>query len=209
MLQDIDLRYDRTGALTTSKSLKVGGALTVGGTPVTAPAVAQPSDHGLISWSTDPAHASTTTNTVSGTLYLAAVFIRASATTTKIWWIHTTAGVTPTAGQNFAGLYSSTGTLLASVGIDTQAGANGVQSATITSTALNPGFYWVGLLFNAATAPIAARAGGQSVAANNMNLTPATYRYATNGTGLTAMPASITPSSNSLTGASALAVAIS
>lgn len=209
-LQDIDLAYDRTGAITTGKSLKVGGALTVGGTAVTAPSIPQPADHGLIAWSADPNLASATSLATNGTLYLASVWLRSTATVSKLWWIHTAAGVTATAGQNWAGLYSSAGVLLGSVGVDALATTNGVQAATLSAPpAVAAGRYWVALLFNAGTAPTLARTAGASASANNMNLSGATLRYATNGTSLTALPSPITPSSNSTTGALALVVAVS
>jgi hypothetical protein len=58
------------------------------------------------------------------------------------------------------------------------------------------------MVFNAGTAPTVARATGSAgiATAVNMGLTSGTYRYATNGVGQTALPASITPGSNVATG---------
>ena len=210
MLQDIDLSYDRTGALVTGKSLKVGGTLTVGGAPVGSPSTPQPADHGLIAWSADPNYAAGTSALASGTLYLAAVFIRAAATVSKVWWVHTAGGSGATAGQNFAGLYNSSGTLLSSVGIDSNITTNGPQSPSLAvAQPVTAGRYWVALLVNATSPPTLARTLGASATANNLNLSGATLRYCTNGTGLTALPSSITPASNSTTGALALPVAVS
>lgn len=209
MLQDIDLVYDRTGALVTGRPVKAP-AFVAGGVTLSTPSEAQPADHGLIAWSSDPNYASTTSSPVNGTLYLATVWLRSDATVNKLWWIHTTAGVTATAGANWAGIYDASGTRVASVGIDTQAVANGVQSATLsTPAALPAGRYWVALLFNAATAPVVARTFGASASANNMNLAGASLRYAVNGTGLAALPSTITPASNTTTGANAFVVAVS
>lgn len=209
MLQDIDLAYDRTGALATSKTFKAPVVI-AGGVPLATPSTPQPADHGLIAWSSDPSFAGSTSSAVSGTLYLAAIWIRSSTTISKLWWIHTTAATGAVAGQNWAALYDSAGTRLSSVGIDSEATSNGVRSPSLTTPqAVTPGRYWVALLFNATTPPILARTAGASATGNNMGLTGAALRYAVNGTSLTAVPASITPASNTTTGAVSLAVAVS
>jgi hypothetical protein len=209
MLQDIDLAYDRTGALTTNKTFKAP-TIVAGGVPLTTPSQPQPADHGLIAWSADPSLAGSTSAAVSGTLYLAAVWIRSAATISRLWWIHTTAGSGATAGQNWAGLYDSAGTRLSSVGIDSEATTNGVRSPLLTNpTQVAAGRYWVALLFNAATPPILARTAGASASANNMGLSATTLRYAVNGTAQTSLPAAITPANNTATGALALTVAVS
>jgi hypothetical protein len=209
MLQDIDLAYDRSGALTTSRTLKAP-AVVAGGVPLTAPSQPQPADHGLIAWSADPSLAGSTSAAVSGTLYLAAVWIRSAATINRLWWIHTTAGSGATAGQSWAGLYDSAGTRLSSVGIDSEVTTNGVRSPSLPAPqSVAPGRYWVALLINATTPPILARTAGASATANNLNLTGASLRYAVNGTGLTALPATISPAANTSAGALSLAVAVS
>lgn len=213
MLQDIDLKY-RSGVLTSGKPLAVP-ALTVAGQAITGglstPSTPQPSDHGLIAWSgPDPAVASSTSALVSGTLYLTALFFRSAASVTKLWWIHTAAAVSATAGQNWTGLYGSNGTLLTSVGIDGVVTSNSVRSATLSSAqAVTAGTYWMALLVNASTPPTVARYGGASAAGNSMNLAAAGLRFCVNGTGLTSLPASITTASNTTTGSIALAVAAS
>ncbi|MFI9339968.1 hypothetical protein ACIG0D_01630 [Streptomyces sp. NPDC052773] len=208
MLQDIDLAYDRSGALATSRTLKAP-AVVAGGVPLTAPSQPQPADHGLIAWSADPSLAGSTSAAVSGTLYLAAVWIRSAAMISRLWWVHTTAGSGIVAGQCWAGLYDSAGARLASVGVDSEAAANGPRSPAVAPLAVAAGRYWVALLFNATTPPILARTAGASATANNLNLTAASLRYAVNGTGLTALPATINPAANTSTGALSLAVAVS
>lgn len=209
MLQDIDLSYDRTGAIATTKTFKAPTVI-AGGTLLGPPFAPQPSDHGLIAWSSDPNYASATSAAVNGSLYLAAVYLRSAATISKVWWIHTTAGASATAGQSFAGLYNSTGDRLSSVGIDSQVVANGPQSPSLSTPQTVPaGRYWVALLLNAGTPPVLARTSGASATANNLNLSAASLRYAVNGTGLTAMPSSINPASNTTTGAIAIPVAVS
>ena len=208
MLQDIDLQYVN-GVLTSSAPMAVP-SLSVGGAQIGSPPIALPSDHSLLAWAADPTNASTNSTLTNGTLYLASVYLRSAATVSKVWWVNTTAAASATAGQNLVGLYSSAGTLLASVSIDSIVTGNGVQSATFsTPPAVQAGRYWVGVLVNAGTPPAMARMAGASASANNVNPSAAPYRVAVNGTGLTAMPATITPASNSLTGALALWAAVS
>lgn len=210
MLQDIDLSYDRTGALTTGKSLKVGGVLSVAGVPVTAPSTPQPADHGLIAWASDPSVVTSSFATTNGSLYLASVYIRSSVTVAKCWFMNNAGATGVTAGQNFIGLYGPTGTLLSSAGIDTQIAAGGPSGVSLgAQQAVAAGHYWVGLLVNATGAPTVARMGGVSASGNNVNLSGASLRWAVNGTGLTALPGSITPASNSTTGALAIWAAVS
>lgn len=160
-----------------------------------------PVDHGFKAWSGDPslATATTTTNT-GGTVYLSSLFIRGPMTITKLYWINNTGGSGATAGQNEVGIYSSAGTRLASVNVDSMLGS-GMQTATISSTSLTAGQYWVAAVFNASGMPGLARTNASLFGNNNANLTTATMRYATNATGQTTLPASITPASNSTTNA--------
>lgn len=159
----------------------------------------QPVNHGLAAWSFDPALALNSSLLVNGTLYLSKLFISEAVTVTKLYWWVTTAGATPTAGQCQVGLYSSAGTRLAVTTVDADITSTGLKTTTITGQNLVAGaFYWVGLVFNATTAPTLARATGSTglATAVNLGLTSSTYRYATNGTAQTALPASITPGSN-------------
>jgi hypothetical protein len=170
------------------------------------------SDHGLISWSSDPSMNTATGQTVNGSVYLTRLNIRNSTTISTVWWTQTTGPTTPTAGQNFVGIYDSTGTLLSSVNVDAKT-TNGPQSATLAVAQSVAGgtFIWVGMMFNAATPPVLMRGGGQSAAANIVNLTASTARFAVNGTtaGLTALPTPLTPASNSQTGVFAFWAAVS
>ncbi|MCO6011429.1 hypothetical protein NE236_41415 [Actinoallomurus purpureus] len=163
--------------------------------PADRVANAIPSDHGLLSWSHDPSVSVTSQTPTAGTVYLVAVYIRKPITATKLWFANGAAATSITAGQNFIGLYTSAGVLLASAGTDTQiqASAN-AQSAAISSTALAPGMYWVALLVNFSGALTFMR--GSNGGHTNANLSTAALRFAINGTAATALPASITPASN-------------
>lgn len=153
------------------------------------------SNLGALGWSLDPASVSSGQTGTAGTLYLARINVGTSTTATKLLWGINTPGVSPVAGQNFVSLFDSTGARLANVGVDARVTTTGLFTETI-SVALTPGFYWVGFLFNASTMPAVYRAGFINATLVNMNQPVATARFVNNGTGLTATPASITPSSN-------------
>lgn len=177
---------------------------------LTGPNHALPSSHGFKAWAYDPSFASTGSLGVSGTLYLSALYIERPVTVSTLWWAHTTAGSGATSGENFGALISSSGTILASAGADAKVTvANSTVSLAVGSTPLSPGWVWGALLWNATTPPTMVRTNGALVALNDANQSAASYRYATAGTGLTALPASITPSSNSQTGAASLWMAVS
>jgi len=160
----------------------------------------RPVNHGLVAWSSDPTTSNNTTTLTGGTVYLTAVYPTFSTNLTSLYFHINTPAVTPTAGQNFVGLYNSSGTRLATTDVDTISGTTtGLATVTIASTAVVFGtFYWVGMVFNAATPPVIARGSGLSGIASVINVgqTTSTYRYATNATSQTSLPASITLASN-------------
>jgi len=191
-------------------TLSSAGALTVGGNAavsgslsVTGPALglSAPAIHGAVAWTQDPATVYNTQLLTNGVVYLAAMYIPRDVSVTKIYWWVSTVATTPTAGQNFVGLYSAAGTRLATTNVDSDTTSTGLKTTTISSQALTAGaFYWVGIVANASTAPTLARGPavtGMDTAAN-MGLTAATARFATNATGQTSLPSSITPASSTL-----------
>jgi hypothetical protein len=132
-------------------------------------------------------------------LYLNAVYVQGPALTSKVWFQVGTAGSGATSGENWAGLYSSAGQLLASAAIDAAVTTSGLHSFAWSSAAvLQPGMYWIGVLFNASTMPQLYRSSSTLLAAMNANLGPTAYRacIAMNGGGYSTLPSSITPSSN-------------
>lgn len=195
------------GTVAAGDDARITGALpATGGTisgnlAVTGNALGEdrPAGHGVAAWCYDPALAVNSTQVIAGNLYLVRVNIAAAVTVTKIYWWVANTGSGATTNQNLVGLYDSAGTLLASANVDASFSSATLKTTTIAATALSAGaFYWVGMLFNASVTPTLTRASGWSGVdtAANLGLTAATYRFAKNGTGRTALPSPLTPGSN-------------
>ena len=182
-------------------ALPASGGTVTGNLNVAGNALGQnfPAAHGVAAWCYDPALAVNSTQLTAGTLYLVRVNIAANVTVTKLYWWVANTGSGAVAGQNFVGLYDSSGTLLASANVDTAYSTATLKTTVIASTALTAGtFYWVGLLFNASVTPTLTRASGWSGVdtAANLGLAASSYRFAKNGTARTSLPAPLTPASN-------------
>lgn len=183
------------GALPSSGGL-VTGSLAVAGHAL---GMDTPAAHGLIAWPYPPAQAVNTTELMNGVLYLTRVNIDADATATKIYWWVGNPGSSPLTNQNYVGLYASDGTLLAAANVGADISSAGLKTTTIAAQSLTAGeFYWTALLFNASVPPSLTRGSGWTgvEAAANLGLPPAAYQYARNGTGRSALPATINPASN-------------
>ncbi|MFE4254293.1 hypothetical protein ACFRU3_33290 [Streptomyces sp. NPDC056910] len=196
------LQYDPYTSMTAVRSSAFPRSYPVPGN------MALPQDHGLEAWTVDPAYASGSTLLTNGTQYFAAIYVRNTVTITKLHYLVATGATTPTAGQNWIGIYNSRGTRLQQSGIDAKIASAGPQEATIASLQLTPGVYWIGLLCNAATAVTLARASGVSDAGNSMNLAAANLRYFVNGTGKTTLDPSVAPASNAVSGSVAFCAGV-
>lgn len=167
-----------------------------------------PSDSGLLVANMDPMSAGSSQLMVAGTLYLLKLYIRSAITITNLLWSISTAGSGSSTGS-FTGLYSSGGTLLSgSSDIGTTITTGGTRTLALTTPqALTAGsFVWAAILVNLATSqPTMSKSGNSSTVAN-FNLSASAFRVAVNGTGLTSLPATITPASNSPTGSFAFFV---
>lgn len=157
--------------------------------------LASASSFEYIGWSQDPAPIGNGQAGVAGTLYLQRINVGAAATATRLTWGNNTAGSGAVAGQNFVALFDSAGTRLANVGVDARVASTGIFNETI-NVPVSPGFYWIGILINATGMPAIYRGGLLNGTLVNGVLPASRARFATAGTGLTAMPASITPASN-------------
>lgn len=156
-------------------------------------------DFSLEAWTYDPLIAAQTSTLTSGTVYMAKLRVVSAFTTSSVYLQVSTAGSSLTAGQNFIGLYDAAGTRVALTADQTTAwGSTGLKTAAwAASASLSAGFYYVALLTNGTTGITIARASAQGSEMLSPNLTAATYRWSTGGTGLTgltALPATITMS---------------
>lgn len=124
-----------------------------------------------------------------------------------------TGGSSLTSSQNFAGLYDNAGTKIGGTADQTSAwGSSGLKTMALVSgpfTTSAP-FVYVVLVSNGTTPPAFARTGGGALVASLSTLSSSSsgMPFATNGTG-TALPGSLTYSSNSATGAQPFWVGLS
>jgi hypothetical protein len=164
-----------------------------------------PADNGLLIVNYDPMLSSAggvSSPVTAGTVYLLKVTCHRAMTVSTLRWAIGVAGAGASSGS-FIGIYNSAGTRL-QTSADIAAGLTsiGPQSASITSQALAAGsFYWIGIVVNLATTQPTFRSANTANSHINTPMTAANLRVCINGTGQTALPASITPSSNSGTNA--------
>lgn len=114
-----------------------------------------PSDHGWISWNYDAALQNTFNIALTaGDIYLALLPIRKTCTITNVI-VGVVAGSGLTSGQNFAGLYDSSGNLLSATADQTTNWAStGIKAMALTAPqSVTPGLYYVALLANGTTKP--------------------------------------------------------
>jgi hypothetical protein len=163
-----------------------------------------PAGNGYVAWNYDPASAVGQSGTTSGVLHMTRVDVPVSATATNLVVSIQTAGASLTAGQNLAGLYDANGVLLGSTADQASNWvSSGHKSMALTAgVALSPGTYYVGLLSVGTTPPQFLRTVGSSASAStvNVNLSNATLRWGTTGTGLTALPSTVTMSGRAASG---------
>ena len=154
-----------------------------------------PDWNGFIAWNGDPGQNSASVTPVAGNVSLVGFKANSSEAPSKLWWFVTAAGVAPVAGQNFAGIYTAGGTLLASTGIDATVTGTNAQSAVITPGILTAGqWYYAALLFNATTVPTVSRLAQGNGNQVNMgpNIGTGPWRQAVGGTAQTSLPPNAT-----------------
>jgi hypothetical protein len=162
-----------------------------------------PNVQGLQAWAYDPNIAALSGAQITrGVLQLVKIPVPVTISATNIVCGATLASTGGTSGQNFAALYDFTGARLGVTADQTTAwGTAGMYTMAITggpiSVAGGPGvFIWGALLANAGTSSASFYKGSGVTALLNFGLTAATYRFAQNGSALTALPSTITPASN-------------
>lgn len=161
------------------------------------------SEHGFLYWNYDVNIAAQTSVLTSGTAYMSKVNVRSAITATNLNYIVSTAGTTLTSGQNFVGLYDSSGNRIAvSADLTTDWGSSGYKTTPfVTPASLSAGAYYAAWLTVGATGITVARASAMNSSALNAGLVAATARYTTGGTGftgLTSLPSPATMSNRTL-----------
>jgi hypothetical protein len=160
-----------------------------------------PRDSGLVAWTCDPRSvtgSSGDTVPSSGVWYLSAFYVPRTVPVTSVYFGVVAAASGQTAGENFFAVFSSSGAVVASVGIDAKLTGTGSQTATLSSTTLTPGWYWAAVVQNATTPAKLYRSSNNLLVGTvfNWGISAAAQKaVATNGSGVTAVGA-ITPSSN-------------
>ncbi|MDT0306114.1 hypothetical protein RM780_03945 [Streptomyces sp. DSM 44917] len=166
--------------------------------PAGADAAWAPARQGYTAWTLNPDSCSTTLALQPGRLYLSGLYLPAALTPAALDWYVSVAATSPTAGQCWIGLYSAAGARLAQAAAETDMGSAGAKTLPLSAGELPAGLYWAAILFNGTTGPQiprgAAATGGPAL--TNMNLPATAYRAAYNGDANTALPATLTPGSN-------------
>lgn len=176
-----------------------------------------PSKHGYVEWNYDPMSITTVGGAAmaSGSVHLLKISAANGGTVNNIIIIIGSGTASLTSGQNFAGIYDSSGTRIAVTGDQTSAWSVVASSAQVITMALTASVtlqagrdYYVALLANGTTPPLLSVGGGNSVTASNNGLANAVRRFCVNGTG-TSLPSSLTLTSNTSTNARSFWVALS
>lgn len=165
-----------------------GGAGPTGPTgPTATPSLWTPGDHNLKAWTQDLASMGSVNSLgAAGVLQLARLHVATATNITNIILYCATAGVTLTAGQCFAALYTAAG---ARVDVTADQAANwqstGIRTMPLAGgpAAVAAGDYYVGWWSNGTTQPAFLR--GVATALANVGLASPNLRFATADTGLT------------------------
>jgi Right handed beta helix region/Lower baseplate protein N-terminal domain len=175
-----------------------------------------PKRHTYKEWNFDPISISSGSGSVaiSGSLYVMKLSAQSGG---QIQNIITTigSGTTPAglvAGQNYAAIFDANGTRIGITADQSAVWAStGLKTMALTAPITIQGGkdYYVVLLANAATLPSFVAASGAATTSANAGQSNTLQRFSVNGTGLTAVPASLVLASNSGTGAKAYWIALS
>lgn len=118
----------------------------------------RPADIGTFAWDYDPMFLESPV-TQSGIIYLSKIFLHKTMTVSYIYFALMAQGAL-TAGQNFAGIYTSAGTLIVQSADQTGnwQNATGFIATPIPATTLEPGSYFIAFLFNSTEGTVGAMA---------------------------------------------------
>lgn len=162
----------------------------------------QPSDVGLLAWSTHPFACGTSYTAQAGIGLYTRVTLPQRITVSNVLCAYTTAA---TANTNaFFGIFDSSGVRRGvssdqSTPLQTVSPQGGrvvaISADSNQSLIVGPGFIWVGLVIGAFTQAPVFRSSSSSNSATTFGQSAAPFMVGTIGTGLTALPTSITPGS--------------
>lgn len=172
--------------------------------PATAPYVQDvPSLHGLVEWNFQPSAAGATSTVTAGKVYLSRLTVQNGGALSNLVINITTAGSGLTA--SYVAIFDNTGAQLAvSSDISAALAGTGGVALAFPSTTFAPGAVILAALLvgNGTTTPPTLARGASGTGARNYGLTTASpLAVATYSSGLTAMPASLTLSSTTASGA--------
>ena len=144
----------------------------------------------------------------AGAVYLCALYLPQNITLTSMYFAVTTAG---TNTHNLLGIYSSAGTQMAYATDLGVISTTGLKTGTLTAPWKVPsaGLYWAAYCSVASAASTVTASAMSSTLVPGVNRTTANYPFAVNGTASTALPASLTLSSSTTTGAFPIWIAVS
>lgn len=160
-------------------------------------------DHGLLAWTQDPATCPASGTVTAGVVYLSKIkIVNRSTVVSNILYAVSGSPSGLTSGQNFVGIYNSSGTLLAtSTDQTTNFGSTGAKTGALSApVTLAVGFYYVAFLINGTTPPSFMGGSNSFQTGLNSGLTTGTARSLSSGTTQTALPSSIILSSGTMNG---------
>lgn len=155
----------------------------------------RPNELGFITWNYDPANVSGQSAFTPGTVHMFRMEIKRASMISNIIIGIQTAGNVLTAGQNFAGIYDSSGNQLR-ITADQSVPWITAQLAVMPLTSplnVTPGSYYIAVVANGTTAPSVSRSFGAAAVGpiGNAGTTVTNARWANGPTGQTSLPASI------------------
>lgn len=156
--------------------------------------------YGWKSWVFDPILITNALNlTTAGVIYLTRLPWPSTDTITNIITRVDTQGSALTTGQCFAGIYDSSGNLVAATGDQSTAwSSTGIKTMELVGGPYSvsgggpTGFIYVAYLFNGTTGPTIPRGTPTSAVGNNFGLPVGSYRTASILSGRTSLPSSLT-----------------
>lgn len=186
---DTNLYRSAAGVLTTDTALSVGGTVTAGA--LYAPNQ-EPYVYGYKAWTVDPKFC-TVTSFTSGNLYLNQFLLMVPGVISTVAFSLSLQASGLTAGQNFLGIYNSSGTLISNAyNLDTVLTTTGAKTISLTvnsGATLAAGLYYVGIVVHATTMPTF------PMMTTGVNLTTPVGPRAGYLTSQTSLPSSVTLSS--------------